>query len=89
MAVRKTRQGDRAVTRTITAIFEDGVLKPTQPLDLPEHAQVRLTIEELKSDFQKEWDANKEKRLAALENLLRLAKPMGEHLTRDQLHERR
>lgn len=77
------------MTRTITAIFEDGVLKPTQPLDLPEHAQVRLTIEELKSDFQKEWDANKEKRLAALENLLRLAKPMGEHLTRDQLHERR
>ena len=33
--------------QTITAIFEDGVLKPTQPLDLPAHAEVRLTIEVL------------------------------------------
>jgi predicted DNA-binding antitoxin AbrB/MazE fold protein len=32
---------------TITATFEDGVLKPAQPLDLPAHAQVRLTIEVL------------------------------------------
>jgi predicted DNA-binding antitoxin AbrB/MazE fold protein len=31
--------------QTITATFEDGVLKPTQPLDLPVHAEVRLTIE--------------------------------------------
>lgn len=31
--------------QTITATFEDGVLKPAQPLDLPAHAQVRLTIE--------------------------------------------
>lgn len=31
--------------QTITAIFEDGVLKPTQPLDLPPQAQVRITIE--------------------------------------------
>jgi len=31
--------------QTITATFEDGVLKPTQPLDLPAHAEVRLTIE--------------------------------------------
>jgi len=31
--------------RTITATFEDGVLKPAQPLDLPPHAEVRITIE--------------------------------------------
>jgi predicted DNA-binding antitoxin AbrB/MazE fold protein len=31
--------------QTITATFEDGVLKPTQPLDLPAQAQVRITIE--------------------------------------------
>ena len=77
------------MTQTITATFERGVLKPTQPLDLPEYAQVRVTIEVLKSDIQKEWEATKEERLAALESSLRLAKPMGEHLTRDQLHERR
>jgi predicted DNA-binding antitoxin AbrB/MazE fold protein len=75
--------------QNIIAIFEDGVLKPTTPLSLPEHAQVRVTIEMLHADIQKEWDATKEQRLAALERSLRLAKPMGEHLTRDQLHERR
>lgn len=31
--------------QTITATFEDGFLKPAQPLDLPAQAQVRLTIE--------------------------------------------
>lgn len=31
--------------QTITATFEDGVLKPTKPLDLPAQAQVRITIE--------------------------------------------
>ena len=31
--------------QTITATFEDGVLKPAQPLDLPAHAEVRVTIE--------------------------------------------
>jgi predicted DNA-binding antitoxin AbrB/MazE fold protein len=33
--------------QTITATFEDGVLKPTQPLNLPAHAEVRVTIEML------------------------------------------
>ena len=31
--------------QTITATFEDGVLKPRQPLDLPAHAEVRVTVE--------------------------------------------
>jgi predicted DNA-binding antitoxin AbrB/MazE fold protein len=31
--------------QTITATFEDGVLKPTLPLDLPTQTQVRITIE--------------------------------------------
>jgi predicted DNA-binding antitoxin AbrB/MazE fold protein len=31
--------------QTITATFEDGVLKPAQPLNLPAHAEVRITIE--------------------------------------------
>jgi predicted DNA-binding antitoxin AbrB/MazE fold protein len=35
--------------QTILATFEDGVLKPTQLLDLPAHAEVRLTIELLSS----------------------------------------
>ncbi len=79
---------------TITATFEDGVLKPAQPLNLPEHAQVRITIEPglepVKSDIQKEWDAKKEERMAALESLFRMAKVhSGEHMTREELNERR
>lgn len=31
---------------TIDATYEDGVLKPAQPLPLSEHAQVRVTVEE-------------------------------------------
>jgi predicted DNA-binding antitoxin AbrB/MazE fold protein len=30
---------------TIEAIYENGVLKPAQPLPLAEHARVRVTIE--------------------------------------------
>ncbi len=33
--------------QTITAIFEDGILKPTQPLNLPAHTEVRITIEQV------------------------------------------
>jgi predicted DNA-binding antitoxin AbrB/MazE fold protein len=33
------------MTLTITAIYENGVLKPTQPLPLKEHEQVRVIIE--------------------------------------------
>lgn len=69
---------------TITATFENGVLKPTQPLNLPNHAQVRVTIEPLDTDL------NKEERLAALESLWQIAKAHSEkNMTRDELHERR
>lgn len=34
------------MTRSIPAIYENGVFRPTQPVeDLPEHAAVRLTVE--------------------------------------------
>jgi predicted DNA-binding antitoxin AbrB/MazE fold protein len=29
---------------TIEAIYEDGVLKPTQPLPFPEHEKVQVTV---------------------------------------------
>lgn len=28
--------------KTITAIYEDGVFRPTEPVDLPEHCRVRV-----------------------------------------------
>jgi predicted DNA-binding antitoxin AbrB/MazE fold protein len=33
------------MTLTIEAIYENGVLKPSQPLPLKEHEMVRITIE--------------------------------------------
>lgn len=34
------------MTRTVEAIFEDGVLKPTSPLDIAEHKKVTLIIKD-------------------------------------------
>ena len=48
------------ITQTIEAIYEDGVLKPLQPLDLPEHQPVSITIHgpsgETSEDAQKLWE---------------------------------
>jgi predicted DNA-binding antitoxin AbrB/MazE fold protein len=37
--------GESAMPITIEAIYENGVLKPSQPLPLEEHETVRITIE--------------------------------------------
>jgi len=39
------RMRANAMTITIDATYEDGVLKPAQPLPLSEHTQVRVTVE--------------------------------------------
>jgi len=39
-----TEPGARAMSMTIEAIYENGVLKPTKPLPLAEHEQVQVTI---------------------------------------------
>jgi len=31
----------------ITAIYEDGILRPLPPLDLPEHSQVEIDIHQV------------------------------------------
>lgn len=36
----------QGMSRTIEAVYEDGVLKPLEPLRLPEHARTRVTVEE-------------------------------------------
>ena len=35
------------MAQVVTATFEDGILKPDQPLDLPAQARVRLVVEVL------------------------------------------
>lgn len=34
------------MTLTVEAVYEDGVLKPTQPLPLKEHEKVRVTVDQ-------------------------------------------
>jgi len=40
------------MTQIINAIYEEGVLKPLQPLDIQEHAKVRVIIESEMSESQ-------------------------------------
>lgn len=75
------------MSQVVTAVYEDGVLKPAEPLDLAPHTTVQLTIELIDS-----WETSRQKRVAALEAFLRQARPIQSpetHLTRDELHERR
>ena len=79
----------------VTAIYENGVLKPTEPLDLPAHAEVRLTIEPLQKSplVQSEIEA----RLAALsrigsyDNRVQAGVPplSDEDISRDSVYEGR
>ena len=80
---REASDGGIVPMQTMTAIFENGVLKPAQPLNLPEHAQVRITIEPF------DRDAQKAEKLAALAALWRITKSHSDHLTREEIHERR
>jgi predicted DNA-binding antitoxin AbrB/MazE fold protein len=75
------------MVQIITATFEDGVLKPHEPLQLPPHARVRLVIEPLQDDGERQRQAA----WTAIEQLWAQSTidSHGERLARDQLHERR
>ncbi len=48
----------------VEAISEDGILRPLQPLSLPEHTHVRLSVETLPDDPERAaWLAPSERRL--------------------------
>ena len=52
------------MTTAVEAIYEDGVLRPFQPLALPEHTHVRLSVETLPADPERAaWLAQSERRL--------------------------
>lgn len=50
---------------TFTAIYENGVLRPTTLLDLPEHAEVQVTIKTSTLDNQRITRSHVEQALAA------------------------
>ena len=74
--------------QVITATFEDGILKPNEPLALPQHSRVRLAVELLENDGEQ---AQRQKAWETLEQLWRQSTidSQGERLSREQLHERR
>jgi predicted DNA-binding antitoxin AbrB/MazE fold protein len=43
--VPESQPGDEDLTITVDAIYENGVLRPIQPLALKEQEQVRVTVE--------------------------------------------
>ena len=52
------------MTTAVEAIYEDGVLRPLQPLALAEHAHVRLSVETIPDDGDRAaWLAQSERRL--------------------------
>lgn len=52
------------MTTAVEATYENGVLRPLQPLALPEHAHVRLSVETLPDDADRAaWLAQSERRL--------------------------
>jgi len=52
------------MTTAVEAIYENGLLRPLQPLALPEHARVRISMEILENDADRAaWLAQSERRL--------------------------
>jgi len=50
----------------VDAIYENGLLRPLQPLPLAEHARVRVSVEMVESDPERaEWLAQSERSLRA------------------------
>lgn len=67
------------MTLTIEATYEDGVLKPTQPLPLQEHEKVDVLIRtRSQSHSGAPTAAPVPERQSALERLLSLQLPVGE-----------
>jgi predicted DNA-binding antitoxin AbrB/MazE fold protein len=75
------------MTTTVTATFENGVLRPDETLALEEQARVRVTVEPLAD----EWTP--EKGRAAWEALKKLMQEQplhlgGERFSREELYDR-
>jgi predicted DNA-binding antitoxin AbrB/MazE fold protein len=54
--------------KTLQAIYENGVLRPLEPLDLPEHQQVAVVVSQLPTaSLDEDWMDTEYLRLAASE----------------------
>jgi predicted DNA-binding antitoxin AbrB/MazE fold protein len=48
-------RSQKMVTIKLEAIYENGLLRPLSPLALPEHARVRLAVDDLNDDARAQW----------------------------------
>jgi predicted DNA-binding antitoxin AbrB/MazE fold protein len=55
------------MTIALEAIFENGVLRPLSPLDLPEHTRVRvLVVDDTSDDARAAWLEQSERSLTSV-----------------------
>jgi predicted DNA-binding antitoxin AbrB/MazE fold protein len=74
--------------QVIAATFQDGVFKPDKRLDLPPSSRVRLVVQPLEDESEQ---ARRQRAWEAAERIWQESAidSHGEHLSREQLHERR
>ena len=51
------------MTITTEAIYENGILRPLSPLALPEHARVRVAVDDLNDSERAAWLEQSQSRL--------------------------
>ena len=71
--------------REFNAVIENGVIRPDEPLNLPEHTRLRVTVEAVATGAEK-----KQKTVRSLREIreLGLVNSGGVKFSRDELHER-
>lgn len=66
------------MAQTITAVYENGVLRPLTPLTLPEHAQVELDVRPVVAPADAEAQREQVRRALADAGLLASTAPVSE-----------
>lgn len=86
------------MNQTTTAIYENGLLRPIVPLDLPEHSEVEITVRindgslrskvrqalNLQGQPNKIADSISHKRRAELGKIFTAEKPLGDYINEDR-----
>ncbi|MBA3784728.1 MAG: antitoxin family protein [Acidobacteria bacterium] len=86
------------MNQTTTAIYENGLLRPISPLDLPEHSEVEITIHigedslhskvrkalQLENQSNKTEDVISNERRAELATIFSAEKPLSEYINEDR-----
>ena len=86
------------MNQTTTAIYENGLLRPRVPLDLPEHSEVEITVYisenslhkqvrralKLENQSNRTEDVISNKRRAELAEIFSAEKPLSDYISEDR-----